>query len=232
MGNCCDHSKITTDNEAENLIRDTIINTKIFNMNIDDVKNITREEIGICIFDIPTDYQKWITREIYNNLLNEFIYDNENQKLLLLDYEYTEFYSSFLIWLLSFINNDDNTKTDIVKEIIIKSDLFISYGSFKKFLSNYLDIVLRRITENFIKSPDIYKFRRDYDELINNIFTEVNISDYCERLYRKFLTMTRKIDDQRDIVKIDSLKTFFRTYKLLNILSVRDDFYNNYIIKN
>jgi hypothetical protein len=231
MGNCCEHSKITTDNEAENLIRETIINTKIYKMSIEDVKSITRDELGICIFDIPTDYKKWITQEVYINLLNHLIYEDENQQLLLLDYEYPEFYSCLLIWILAFINENDHIKTEIVKDIIIKSDLFISYGSFKKFLSNYLSIVLRRITENFIRSHDIFKYRTDYDELINIIYREDNINNYTDKIYQKFLNFTKKKDDPRDIVKLDSLRHFFRTYKILNILSVRDDFYMNYVIK-
>jgi hypothetical protein len=200
-------------------------------MSIEDVKSLTRDEIGICIFDIPTDYTKWITKEVYSILINDLVHDDENQQLLLLDYEYTDFYSSFLMWILAFVNESESTQTEIVKEIIIKSDLFISYGSFKKFMSNYLDIVLRRITENFIKSPDIFKYRTDYDELVNLIYNEENIKSYCERICQKFLNMTKKKDDPRDIVKIDSLRSFFRTYKLLNIISVRDDFYMNYYIK-
>lgn len=231
MGNCCEHSKLTTDNEAENLIRETITNTKIYYLGIDDIKQLTHDEIGICIFDIPSDYKKWITENAYYSLINDFIHDDENQRLLLLDFEYTDFYSSLLMWILAFVSNNDDTKTEIVKEIIIKSDIFLSNGSFKKFLSNYLDIVLRRITENFLRCQDIYKFRNDYDELVNHIYREDNISNYCDKVYRRFLSLSKKNDDPNEIVKIETLRKFFKTYKILNIINVRDDFYMNYVIK-
>jgi hypothetical protein len=247
MGNCCEHPRSLTDNDVENLIRETIQTTKIYRMSLRDVEEVFVREIQVPLLDIEGDFRKWINKDLYEDLTTQNFLDNRyddelaNQKLLLLDYrdnyEGMSFKYIYAMWLLAFVNDDSiSTKADLAHTIISKSERVSTFQTFRNFIYRYLDVVLYRVTWNFMQSPNVSEsiLKVQFDELVNNIYTKENIDNYAKALCHRFVKFIGKEGSEERSLATEfilpvTLRQFFhKNYYLLDVVRLREDFYDCY----
>jgi hypothetical protein len=253
MGNCCD-SRGTTDNESENFIREIILTLKLRKYNLEEAEQIITEHIDVSLLDIENNPLKWITKEKYDKLMeNHFIeIDNKNineiQKLACIIYNDIlstgdkNFHFTLLMWLLSQLksasfNKDDKIK--LIQQIILKSDKILTFNTFGKFLRNYLEIILIKITHNFIDCMEINSSdekRKSYQQLITQVYNKVNLEIYYKRLMDKMnkIVINRRSmllgkDISNEYLKEIQISTFFKENEfLLDMVEVRHNFFSLY----
>jgi hypothetical protein len=212
MGNCCCTKETLTDNDAENLIRESILLLNTQKLEFEELDEKISEIIGISLIEIhPTDTIKWITRDKYLQILNNILINDKFddtmdfstlQKLACLSYEDINFSNNtsqsnnFLLWVLANVHYINNSKTrlekvKLVEKIILNSDKMLTFKTFKKFLTNYLMVNLLYITQNFrqcAEGPmenDKENLHRDFRYLIDDIFNLENVISYINELIGK-----------------------------------------------
>jgi hypothetical protein len=215
-------------------------------MNYRDVEDVFIREIHVPLLDIEGDIRKWINKEKYEEIacLNflDTRYPDEaaNQKLLLLDYrdnyEGVSFKYILAMWILAFITNDDShcSKGDLVHTIISKSDRVSTLLTFKNFIFRYLDIILNRLTWNFMQSPNIPEndLKKQFDELVNCVYTKENIEIYGKAIVDKFIKFIGKegIEEKNllnEFILPSTFRHFFQKFGfLLDVIKLRENFYD------
>lgn len=243
MGNCCCTKESLTDNDAENLIRESILLLNTQKLEFEDLDEKISEIIGISLIEIhPTDTIKWITRDNYLKILNNIlISDNFDdtmdystfQKLACISYEdiNNKYNSSqlnnFLLWVLANVHYLNNSKTrlekvKLIEKIILNSDKMLTFKTFKKFLTNYLLVNLLYVTQNFRQctegpmNNDRENLQKDFRFLINDIFNLENVNCYINEL----------IDKMRDKILRNSV-----TFAKVNFNEEPASSTENYVLK-
>ncbi len=210
MGNCCDTRGHNTDNEAENLIRESIGLLKIRKFEYSEFYTIVSEAINISMLDIePSTLSKWITKEIYEKIVNErlingtsnSIIDNvdfiENQKLSCLNYEELfkksdsgGVYNNFFFFIIAYTKLNSQSKYEKIKAIekfIQKTNRVLNFSTLTEFLKKYLDVLLYEITNHFHYSGDIAEnkyLNTNYSALIKRMFNKDNVAEFSTNVIK------------------------------------------------
>jgi hypothetical protein len=253
MGNyCCEVKKSFTDNQAENLIRDTINIMKIRNNNIETIDDNFVLELGVNITEIKGNSSRWLTKEIYNKLVNNYFINNDknlsseiinNQRLAVVTFNDTldnKGFNIFLaLWVFSMADDNHSNKIKFLEKIMLCGDEMLTYNTFKKFLHRYLEIILFKLTNNFLESESVSKdkeFATDYKILANKIFSKENIDEYKYIHYEKlnsYYIEKRGLDKDKDLtnefMKVNMIKEFFEENSYLyDCIQIREDYFNIY----
>jgi hypothetical protein len=264
MGNCCDARTILSDNDAENLIRESILLLRIRKFDLEEVEEIFTAEIGLSLIEIKNNITKWITKEKYEKLVSDDLVNSnckishhlihfnnivQNQRCVTLNYneqaEGKGFHISLALWLIPLIKNTPQSRIEKVKfieQIILKSDEILTFSTFNKFLSRYLEICLIKITHNFYESEDIqndYDLKKQYQKLINQVYTKENVDNYKKKLMENVSlnivlrnSMLKNKDISNEFIKRSHIKLFFDENPfLLDIIELRENFYDIYTKK-
>ena len=261
MGNieCC-QQKLDFDlieSKEEIFIRETIeyfTNKMVSNSRLN---KLMQKCFSIILLDIEGPPLDWISEEAYNDFIYRIFDKNgknqlkEKEKELLeyikieynnvkhisiRDYSENNFHVLLGIWLVGIspsrtINEEEKIK--MIKSIIIKSNKYITYKTFSKFLNTFLEMMLVEITYNFNKHNI-----KDIKLLLNDVYNSSNVNEYCKWLcwkMGKIITKHKKIllSDAKAInnefIKDEDLNAFFKKYSfLLRPNELRNNFYNKY----
>lgn len=258
MGNCCEAILINTENDAENLIRESIQSLKIHKYSLTELETGLAEQLGIPLLEVKSS--KWITKEIYKNICLKYFIENnrledqelqDDQKSCLLKYNDSLdgkcFSFCLAIWICSNLDRKYfKDKLYLVEEIILKSDEILTVLTFKKFILRLIEIALYKITYNFVSNKKIVSeniLSLSYEKLINYIYNRKNIEDYkqnhIDKIKGLLLTKDSVEDDQllletnknieNEFLKKKFIKHFFiENIHLLDALSIREHFYHKY----
>jgi hypothetical protein len=282
MGNCCCTKENLTDNNAENLIRESILLLNTQKYDFEELDEKIKVVIGINLLDvIPSDTLKWITRDNYVKILNN-IFLNEKfddyfdfstfQKLACVSYEdisdkAQNKCNNFLLWILAnlrYINSSQSRldKIKLIENVILATDKMLTYQTFKKFLTNYLLVNLYYVTQNFRQCADgtldnDRDLSKDFVYIIDDVFNLENVTNYTkgliekmkDRVLRSSVSFSKTnfneepafTDGPRsslntfsncisnEFLKRSHLQKFFNeNFYLLNVIELRDNFYNIY----
>lgn len=237
------------DNEEEIYIRETI---NIFNKKMvsnEKLYKLMKKYFSLYLLDIDGLPLEWIEEknydlfisEIFNTEIDDEIISfiklgyNSIKNLFIKDYN-DKFHLILCIWLVGIspsktLNHEQ--KINIIKDIIIKCNKYITFKTFSKFLYAYLQIMLIELT---------YKFKKHNSEgteklLINN-YNIWNVNEYGKWLcwkMGKIVIKNKKIDKNdilainNEFIKDEHLEIFFRKYYfLLWPIELRNNFYNKY----
>ena len=193
---------------------------------------------SIQLQDIEGPPLDWISENSYNDFIYR-IFDKENSQkkqsevtYIKLEYnkvknlsikEYdNNFHLLLCIWLVGIAPEktiSDEEKIKIIKDTIIKSSKYITYKTFSKFLSAFLEVMLIEITYNFQK-------HNSYETkiLLNDVYNSNHVNEYCKWLcwkMGKIITKNKKgiLTDikaiNNEFIKDEHLNTFFNKYLFL-----------------
>ena len=237
------------DSKEEIYIRETINFFYKKMVSNEKLYKLMKKYFSIYLLDIDGLPLEWIPEKNYDLFISE-IFDIEINNVTLsylkLDYnsvknitshDYVDkFHLLICIWLIGIspsktFNNEQ--KIEIIKNIIIKSNKYITFKTFSKFINTYLEIMLIEVTHNFQKHDS-----QEAKILLNDIYNNYNVNEYCKWLcwkMGKIVIKFKKIDkiDQRAInnefIRNEHLDIFFRKYSfLLWPLELRSNFFNKY----
>jgi hypothetical protein len=258
MGNCCEAILMHTENDAENLIRESIYSLKIQHYSLNDIETGITDVLAIPLLEVKNS--KWITEEIYKKICSKFFIDEnisqekkENQKSSILKYndclDGKCFSICLAIWIV--LNLDGKYFKDkvlFIEQIILKTDEILTCFTFKKFILRLIEISLFKITNNFITNRKIINenvLSISFEKLITNIFNRNNIEEYkqmhCDKLKELLFYRQKNDGDQiiglldknrnieNEFLKKNFIKQFFiENSYLLCPLGMREHFYNIY----
>ena len=207
---------------------------------------------SIQLQDIEGPPLDWISEKSYNDFINR-IFDKENSQkkesevsYIKLEYDKVKnlsikeydnnFHLLLCIWLVGIAPEksiSDEEKIKIIKDIIIKSSKYITYKTFSKFLSAFLEVMLIEITYNFQKH-NLYEAKL----LLNDVYNSNHVNEYCKWLcwkMGKIVTKNKKsiLSDikaiNNEFIKDEHLNTFFNKNSfLLRPVELRINFFNKY----
>ena len=237
------------DNTEEIYIRETI---KFFSKKMvsnEKLYKSMKKNFSIYLLDIDGLPLEWVEEKNYNIFISE-IFDteinDENLSHIKLDYNsvknisvkdyFNKFHLLLCIWLVGIspsktLNREQ--KIEIIKNIIMKCNKYITFKTFSKFLNTYLEIMLIEITYKFQKHNS-----QETKKLLSDNYNSWHVNEYCKWLcwkMGKIVIKNKNIDknDQRAInnefIRDEHLDIFFRKYYfLLWHLELRNNFYNKY----
>jgi hypothetical protein len=215
----------------------------------DKLYKLMKKYFSIYLLDIDGLPLEWVEEKNYNSFISD-IFDTEVNNNILsylkLDYNsiknisvkdyFDKFHLLLCIWLVGISPSktlNSEQKIEIIKNIIIKCNKYITFKTFSKFINIYLEIMLIEMTYNFRKHN-----LSETKILLNDIYNNFNVSEYCKWLcwkMGKIVLNIKKIDkmDQRavnnEFIKDEHLDIFFRKYSfLLWPLELRNNFFNKY----
>ena len=237
------------DSKEEIFIRESI---KFFSKKMvsnEKLYKLMKKYFSIYLLDIDGLPLEWIEEKNYNLFISE-IFDTEINNAILsylkLDYNsiknisvkdyFDKFHLLLCIWLVGISPSKTlniEQKIEIIKKVIIKCNKYITFKTFSKFINTYLEIMLIEMTYNFIKHN-----LSETKILLNDIYNNFNVNEYCKWLcwkMGKIVLKIKKIDkiEQRAInnefIRDEHLDIFFRKYSfLLWPLELRSNFFNKY----
>ena len=126
-----------------------------------------------------------------------------------------------------------NKKIFLIKNIIIKCNKYITFKTFSKFLTTFLEIMLVEVTYNFGKHN-----LEETNILLNDVYNNLHVNEYRKWLCWKMGNIviknknnialdTRAINNE--FIKDEHLDIFFKKYSfLLWPIDLRKNFYNKY----
>jgi hypothetical protein len=205
MGNCCCTRFQRTDNNVENLIQETIHSLKIRDENFENFDENIKHIINSSLTDIlPNDIHKWIFQQNYDEILHNYILNNNYNEELQIHacptYENVVYNSLnrenknyFILWLISHTKTNYNSsgrkkKIKLIKNYIVKLYKVITFKSFEFFLKDYLYFNLFSITQNFVDSEYIKNdntLNEELSDLLNNVYKVENIEKFTNYLLSK-----------------------------------------------
>ena len=215
----------------------------------DKLYKLMKKYFSIYLLDIDGLPLEWINEPNYNLFISSiFQTDLNDNDLSLIKLQYNDiknisikdyfdkFHLLLCIWLVGIspsktLNHEQ--KINIIKNIIMKCNKYITFKTFSKFINTYLEILLIELTSNFQKHNLM-----ETKKLLNDVYNSWNVNEYCKWLcwkMGKIIIKIKKIDglDQRTInnefIRDEHLDIFFRKYSfLLSPLDLRNNFYNKY----
>ena len=215
-----------------------------------------KKYFSIYLLDIDGLPLEWVDEINYNLFISEiFNINNTNENndsnisLIKLEYNsvknisikdyFDKFHLLLSIWLIGISPSktlNQEQKIEIIKNIILKCNKYLTFKTFSKFLNTYLEIMLIEITYKFLKHNE-----QETKILLNDIYNSWHINEYCKWLcwkMGKIILKNKKIEniDKRTInnefIRDEHLDIFFRKYSfLLWPIELRNNFYNKYQYK-
>ena len=237
------------DSKEEIYIRETIIYFSKKMVPNEKIYKLMKKYFSIFLLDIEGLPLEWVEENNYNLFISEIFGNEINNDILSyikLKYNSTKnisnkdyidkFHLLLCIWLIGISPSKTfnlEQKKEIIKNIIIKSNKYITFKTFSNFINTYLEIMLIEVTSNFQKHN-----LQETKILLNDIYNSYNINEYCKWLcwkMGKIVIKSKKIDktDQRTInnefIRDEHLEYFFRKYSfLLWPIELRNNFFNKY----
>ena len=253
MGNiaCC-QQRINfeeIDDKEEVYIRETLDYFSKRMIQNSKLQTLMKSYFSIILLDIEGNPMDWISEQSYNDFISKIFqstqkeielikleYKNTFKNLSITDYHKDNFHLLLSIWLIGIapsrtINDDD--KIEIIKQIILKCNKYITFKTFSNFLITFLELMLIEITYNFRGHN-----RQETEILLNDTYRKPNVNEYCRWLCSKMgkiITKNKKIIRtsskaiNNEYINEEHLKIFFKKYSfLLKPIELRQNFYNKY----
>ena len=215
----------------------------------DKLYKLMKKYFSIYLLDIDGLPLEWINEPNYNLFISSiFQTDLNDNDLSLIKLQYNDiknisikdyfdkFHLLLCIWLVGISPSktlNQEQKINIIKNIVMKCNKYITFKTFSKFINTYLEIFLIELTSNFQKHNLM-----ETKKLLNDVYNSWNVNEYCKWLcwkMGKIIIKIKKIDglDQRTInnefIRDEHLDIFFRKYSfLLSPLDLRNNFFNKY----
>ena len=259
MGNCCNINTSTTDNEAENFIRECLTNLKIRRYGYSEFDEVIINLSKVPLVEICSDsISKWISNENYINILENNVLRSMNtsiseasyssQKCVCLNFReisQEENKLFFFFWTLAMTKTKSTTdKVAAIEKIIVSNFGMSTFSTFRKFLTEYFQLVLIKLTNNFEHSETISEsqdINKAYKRLATKVYSNLNVESYVnsllENLLKNYLNKKRNsLDNTLNKEKFDNeflnnniLLLFFRENNfLLDVFELRNNFYSIY----
>ena len=214
-----------------------------------------KKYFSIYLLDIDGLPLEWVDEINYNLFLSEIfnINNNENNNtnisLIKLEYNsvknisikdyFDKFHLLLCIWLIGISPNktlNQEQKIEIIKNIIIKCNKYLTFKTFSKFLNTYLEIMLIEMTYKFLKHNE-----QETKNLLNDIYNSWHVNEYCKWLcwkMGKIILKNKKIENiekrtiNNEFIRDEHLDILFRKYSFpLWPNELRNNFYNKYQYK-
>lgn len=250
MGNnacCATADLLEIDSPEERYIRETIKEFSSSLISSEDFEKVCSECFGLQLIEIEGDPLEWVTNDSYDKFISQ-IYPKKKSHPEILKYmklpygkievsqkEYKgNYHLLLLMWIIGITKEKTISKKDkkeLIKQIINKATKVITFNNFFKFLFTFFEIMLVEVTMNF----------RDYNYkeisgLVTQTYNVQNINTYVENLRNGMFEIIRenkkqitKSTIQNDFINDELLEKFFEKYKfLLDVIELRDDFYNHF----
>lgn len=250
MGNCCEcASARSSENLAENLIRNSINQLQIRYMNYTEFHDLNIEQFGMFITEILNQNKSkfFLTKESYEKFINNKIINANlsvdsirQQKHACLKYSENYFDGlrinyAFSLWSLAHLQVDFESKIEFLFKILKDTEKFVNFKTFYKFLFRYLRINLNLVTKNFLHCEDIMKDSLLYADLktLNKLFT----SNLLEKFLNKVLDSLKinlkmcnenlhSADIENEFLTEVMITSYFRNNSfLLDIIQLRESVY-------
>lgn len=259
MGNCCEINTTLTDNEAENFIRECLHNLKIRRYGYGEFEEVILKLFKVSLVEITSDsLPKWISQENYNHIQNTYIFRSLNNSITESAYysqkhtcfSYNEISSDenrlfFFLWSISLTKTKSKTeKVNAIERSITSNYSMLTFSTFKKFLIEYLNLILIKLTNNFEASERVandIEFGKSYKRIVTKIFNIENLNRYVDQHMNILLNnfMIRKknslesnvnTDDYgNEFLNVNILLNFFKdNTHLLDVIELRNHFYIYY----
>ena len=255
---CCqtiNKEALKVKSKEEIFIRETInyYSSKICKLK--EINNLMDQCFSSQLLDIEGPPLDWITEESYNDFIRKIFNinsQNHNKKSTYLkyiklpydnlknitakEYKSDKFHLLLCIWLVGISSNESitiNEKMQIIKEIILKCDKYITFQTFSKFIETFLEIMLIEVTKQFMKHNEI-----EVENLLDDVYSSEHIEEFCKWLCSKMGKIISKNKKQiltdttclnNEYIKDDQLNEFFNLCPfLLQPKELRSNFYNKY----
>ena len=253
MGNivCCEQKSSLEEIESseEVYIQKTIelISRKM--VSTEKLYKIMKNCFSIDLIDIDGLPLSWIQEYDYNIFISK-IFNNEidpnilsyvkltynNIKNISVKDYFDKFHLLLIIWLIGMATPrtlSQEKKIFLIKNIIIKCNKYITFKTFSKFLTTFLEIMLVEVTYNFGKHN-----LEETNILLNDVYNNLHVNEYRKWLCWKMGNIviknknnialdTRAINNE--FIKDEHLDIFFKKYSfLLWRIDLRKNFYNKY----
>ena len=124
-------------------------------------------------------------------------------------------------------------KIFLIKNIIMKCNKYITFKTFSKFLTTFLEILLIEVTYHFQKHN-----LEETKNLLNDVYNNLNVNEYRKWLCWKMGNIVIKNKNNinldarainNEFIKDEHLDIFFKKYSfLLWPVELRNNFYNKY----
>jgi len=236
-----------TENEAENMIRESLYSVKMRELDFEQFLNFIDTTIKVRTFDVLKNLKKWITEEVYNQIIKElFLFEthshvkySEYHRSLIINYNNTEedrvFGLIFLCWGISLCKNN-STKIECMFQLIKAFNASyngVTYETFTNFLSTFLKINLLYFTDqikNCIRYPTLLSQFED----LHKIYNENNLQKLERQILNDTEILMKKQKGINKILKNESIdleiieRLFEKHYYLLDCVELRNYFYIQY----
>lgn len=250
MGNCCEcASARSSENLAENLIRNSINLLQIRYMSYNEFHDLTISEFGMFLTEIlnqnkskfflaKENYEKFINNKIINTSLSIDLISQQKHACL----KYKEFYFDnlrinyvFSLWSLAHLQYDFESKLEFIFKILKDTEKFINFKNFYAFLLRYLKINLNFITKNFLQCEEIIGNSSIYKDLknLNKLFSSSLLEKFLNKIIDSLKFNLKMCNENLHSSDIDKeflseamiTSYFLNNCYLLDILQLREAVY-------
>ncbi len=250
MGNCCEcTSAKSSENLAENIIRDSINLLNIRYMDYSEFHDLNINEFGFFITEILNQnktknfftkniYEKFIYEKIINPSLNPILI--RQQKYACLKYNEINIDNLginyiFSLWALAHLQYNFDSKIEYMFKIFKDTEKFVNFKNFQKILVRYLKININDITKNFFNCEEIINDQNIYKDLktLNKLFSKNLLEKFLNRVLDPLKLNLKMNNENLNANDIDNeflsenmIKNYFKINNYwLDIIKLREAVY-------